>query len=555
MILVLSVACLMAFGRIAGNDFINFDDNLYITGNSHVQSGFNQQSISWAFTTFHFSYWHPVTWLSHMLDWTLFGDHAGGHHIVSLLFHIGAVIFLFLFLLKTTRHFWPAAFAAALFALHPLRVESVAWAAERKDVLSMFFGMAALYAYAFYADKEKISRYVICLGLFALSLMSKPMLVSLPFVLLLLDYWPMERFLNPKDQRARFNLTMKLVREKVPFLALTVAVSIITYLAQSKIGATSFGNTIPFITTLSNGIVSYIAYLHKTFWPVNLALFYPYDFSLPVWKVFISGAVLAAMTVGVVYYMKKIPALFAGWFWYLGTLVPVIGLVQVGDQSMADRYTYLPSIGISIMLAWGIPALIKGDNPRRKILFPAALAFLSALSVVTFHQCGYWKNSAAIFSRALEVTENNYMAHNNLAIALTEEGKIAEAVEHYKKAMTIKPDLDLLYHNRGISYVKAGQYQLAIGDYNQAINLNPGNFNVYNNRGIVYAELGQYQKAMEDFNTAILLNKNFADAYHNRSLTYFNERKREAGCADARKACELGNCGASGLARDRGLCP
>ncbi|MDI6743079.1 MAG: tetratricopeptide repeat protein, partial [Smithella sp.] len=418
----------------------------------------------------------------------------------------------------------------------------------RKDVLSMFFGMAALYTYAYYLENFKRSRYLLCLVLFALALLSKSMLISLPFILLLMDYWPLQRFqaISAGGMRALKILVM----EKIPFFVLSIASGIVTIWAQYETSETH----LEFPMRVLNAIVSYASYLNKLFLPLDLALIYPFVYSFPAWQIVESFAILIGITALVIYFFRKLPFLSVGWFWYLGAMIPVSGLVSI-NAPMADHYTYLPSIGIAIMLAWGIPALIKNENLRRKILFPVAVAFLLVLSVVTFHQCGYWKNSVAIFSRALEVTENNYMAHNNLAIALTEEGKIAEAIEHYDKAMAIKPELDLLYHNRGVSYVRAGRYQLAIGDYSKAINLNSGNYNAYNNRGIVYAELGMYQKAMEDFNTAISLNKNFADAYHNRSLTYFNERKREAGCADARKACELGNCGALGLARDRGLCP
>jgi tetratricopeptide (TPR) repeat protein len=547
-VLLLTFSCLAAFGQIAGNEFINFDDNRYITENNFIQGGFTCSSVKWAFTDRLSTHWHPLTWLSHMLDWRLFGNSPAGHHLMNLLFHIGAVIFLFLFLFKTTNNLWPAAFAAAFFALHPLRVESVAWAAERKDVLSMFFGMTALYAYAYYLENFKRSRYLLCLFLFALALLSKSMLISLPFILLLMDYWPLQRFqaISASGMRA----AKILLKEKIPFFVLSIASGIAALWALYESAETH----LDFPARVLNAIVSYATYLKKLFLPFDLAVIYPFAHSFPTWQIMSSVALLLGITAVVIYFFRKLPFLSVGWFWYLGALIPVSGLVSI-NVPMADRYTYLPSIGISIMLAWGIPALIKDERLRRKILFPVALAFLLMLSVVTFHQCGHWKNSVSIFSRTLEVTENNYMAHNNLAVALTEEGIISEALEHYNKAMAIKPELDLFYYNLGVSYVKTGQYQLAIGTYSKAINLNPRNFKAYNNRGIVYAELGRYQEAMEDFNTAISLNKYFADAYHNRSLTLFNERKREPGCADARKACELGNCGALGLARDRGLCP
>jgi tetratricopeptide (TPR) repeat protein len=590
-IVLLTVTCLAAFGRIAGNHFINFDDPGYITKNYQVQSGLNTESVKWAFTTTHLSYWHPLTWLSHMLDWSLFGDNAGGHHLVSLLLHIGAVIFLFLFLFKTTNNLWPAAFAAAFFALHPLRVESVAWASERKDVLSMFFGMAALYAYAFYVEKGQISRYLICLVLFVFSLMSKPMLVTLPFVLLLLDYWPLKRFENlSASSSSVLKAAGRLVGEKIPFFIMTIVASVITFWAQVKEGAVAPVESIELATRAANAIYSYAAYLGKIFWPVNLAVFYPYDFAIPVWKIVISALVLAFITAAVLYSVKKLPFLFVGWFVYLGGLVPVIGLVQVGRQAMADRYTYLPSVGIAMMLAWGISVLIKNEKTRRNFLFPAAIAVLCLLALLTFRQCGFWKSSFTLFKHTLRVTKNNYLAHTNLGAAFAELGQYQyqRSIEEYNKAIRLNPDDSLAYYNRAAAYAKIGQHQNAIRDYNKAISLKPdyieaynnrGNiygqhgqykmaiedFNriialdpnqvkAYNNRGLAYSELGQHKSALEDFNRAIRLRPDYAEAYKNRANAYLNQGNQRSGCSDARKACELGNCKILDAARAKGLC-
>jgi tetratricopeptide (TPR) repeat protein len=590
-IVLLTVTCLAAFGRIAGNHFINFDDPGYITKNYQVQSGLNTESVKWAFTTTHLSYWHPLTWLSHMLDWSLFGDNAAGHHLVSLLFHIGTVIFLFLFLFKTTNNLWPAAFAAAFFALHPLRVESVAWASERKDVLSMFLGMATIYAYAFYVENVKLSKYVLCLVLFALSLMSKPMLVTLPFVLLLLDYWPLKRWETVSvSSGSVLKAAGRLVGEKIPFFIMTIVASIITFWAQVKEGAVAPVESIELATRVANAIYSYAAYLGKIFWPVNLAVFYPYDFAIPVWKIVISALVLAFITAAVLYSVKKLPFLFVGWFVYLGGLVPVIGLVQVGRQAMADRYTYFPSIGIAIMLAWGISALIKNEKTRRNFLFPAAIAVLCLLALLTFRQCGFWKSSFTLFKHTLRVTKNNYLAHTNLGAAFTELGQYQyqHSIEEYNKAIRLNPDDSLAYYNRAAAYAKIGQLQNAIRDYNKAISLKPdyieaynnrGNiygqhgqykmaiedFNkiivldpnqvkAYNNRGLAYSELGQHKSALEDFNRAIRLRPDYAEAYKNRANVYLNQDNQRSGCSDAQKACELGSCKILDAARAKGLC-
>ena len=520
-IVLFIVASFIAFGRIAGNDFVNFDDNIYIIENNYIQSGINPQSIKWAFTTVLSSNWHPVTLLSHTLDWSLFGANASGHHLVSLILHIGVVLFLFFFLYKTTNSLWPAAFAAAFFALHPMRVESVAWAAERKDVLSMFFGMAALYAYAFYAESYKLSRYFLCLILFALSLMSKPMLVTLPFVLLLLDYWPLGRWqkaLSSPTENRPYSAG-RLIWEKAPFFLLTIASSIITFWAQNKGGAVSSTEILSFVTKVDNAIVSYVAYLGKTFWPVNLAVFYPYDFSLPLWEILISGILLIIITATVLYYIKKLPFLFTGWFWYLGTLIPVICLVQVGGQAMADRYTYLPSICIAIMLAWGMPLLFQRLEIRKKILFSVAIAVICMLAVSTWMQCGYWKNSITLYNHALQITKDNYMAHNNIGLSLFAEGKIEEAIGHYNKAIYLKPG-------------RAAEF--------------------YTNRGLAYANLGQYQRSIEDYNEAIRLKPDYVPAYNNQGVVYLIQGNNERGCSDVQKACAMGVCKALEWAKGKG---
>jgi protein O-mannosyl-transferase len=589
-IIFLIIASCIAFGRIAGNDFTNFDDNAYITENNHIQSGINPESIKWAFTSLDVFYWHPMTWLSHMLDWSLFGANAGGHHLISLLLHIGAVIFLFLFLNKTTNNIWPSAFAAAFFALHPLRVESVAWAAERKDVLSMFFGMACLYAYAFYAENSKLSRYLLSLTLFTLALMSKPMMVTLPFVLMLLDYWPLERWQRAMDEPARnkFNSARGLIWEKVPFILLTIASSLVTFWGQNKAGALASIERISLLKRVTNAIISYTAYLGKIFWPVNLAVFYPYEHSFPFWQVIASCFILIGITIVVIYVRKKMSFLFVGWFWYLGAMIPLIGLIQAGSQAMADRHTYLPSIGIAIMLAWGIPLLCQRVGIRKKILLPAAIAVLAILTVLTWRQCGYWKNSIELFSHALRVTKNNYLMHNdrgttyanlgqyqlaisdyNNAIRLKEDyadayynrgrayykmGHYQHATEDYNEAIRLKPEHAYAYNNRGILYGELGQYQLAMEDFNKAIRLKPDYADAYNNRGTTYVKLGQYQHAVEDFSNAIDLKKDYADAYNNRGITYFKQGNNKHCCDDIRKACKLGKCKTLEAAKSSGNC-
>lgn len=518
-IFALIAASLAAFGRIAGNDFINFDDTGYITENAHIQSGITAQTVKWAFTSVVLVNWHPLTLLSHALDWSLFGSNAGGHHIISLMLHIGAVLFLFLFLNRATGSLWPAAFAAALFALHPLRVESVAWAAERKDVLSMFFGMACVYTYACYAERPGAGRYLLCLVLFALSLLSKSMLVTLPFALLLLDYWPLQRWRSAAAGPG-INVTGRLILEKIPFICLTVAISMVTLWSQSKGGAVVEFESLPFTERLLNAIVSYAAYLGKTLWPVNLAIFYPHEKTLPWGQVVISVLVLTAITTAAVCYIRKLPFLFVGWFWYLGTLVPVIGLVQIGGQAMADRYTYLPSICLAVMLAWGMPLLFPRRDTREKLLFPSAIAVLLVLAGLTWRQCGYWKDSFSIFGHALAVTRNNPLPHFNLGHAYSQQGDNEKALYHYNKTILMNPGNHLPYNNRGKLYEDQGLYQQALEDYNMAVRLKPDYADVYNNRGNAYIKTGQYQQALRDYDEAIRLAPDNAEGYYNRGTAY-----------------------------------
>jgi Tfp pilus assembly protein PilF len=524
-IVLLVIACLTSYGRILGNDFVNYDDDRLITENNYVQIGFNAQSVKWALTNASLEYWHPLTWLSIMLEWRLFGTNASFYHLVSLLLHIGAVLFLFLFLNKATKRFWPSAFVAALFALHPLRVESVAWASEHKDVLSMFFGMATLYAYAQYVEKSRLSKYFICLILFTLSIMSKPTLVTLPCVLLLLDYWPFERWQKPFtpvniSAKSRSQVIAHLLWEKAPFFLLSMLLGIMLIGQLQADNYMAPLQRLSFSGRIMNAIVSYVSYLGNTFWPVDLACFYPYAHSFQLWQVIGAASVLLAISVAVVFLVKRTPFLAVGWFWYLGTLFPVSGLMQAGAQARADRYTYFPFIGIAIMVAWGILFLIKREDTRKKILFPTAIAALSIMAFFTWQQCGYWKNSIELFSHALQVTKDNVRAHNNFALALFAEGKIKEAIDHYNKAIRLKPD----------------------------------NLEAYNNRGIAYTTLGQYQMAIEDYNKAIRLKPDDADSYFNRGFVYFKQGNNISGCEDAKKACELGNCKILEAVTGKGLC-
>jgi regulator of sirC expression with transglutaminase-like and TPR domain len=468
-----------------------------------------------------------------MFDYQLYGLNAGGYHLTNRILHILSTLLLFWLFCRMTGAIWKSAFVAALFALHPLHVESVAWIAERKDVLSGFFWMLTLCLYVYYTEKPAIKRYLLVLFSFVCALMSKPMVVTLPVIMILLDYWPLGRFQSHKS-----NLILWQLKEKIPFFIFSIIISIITLYAQYK----PFVKHFSFYSRIANAPVSFVTYLEKTFWPHDMAVFYPFSIQIPVWQVVGSILLIIVISIAVVAMMKRMPYLFVGWLWYAITLLPVIGIIQVGDFAMADRYHYLPSIGIAVMLAWGVPLLFPHEDMRKKILCPAVIIALAILAVLTWQQCGYWKNNTTLFSNALQVTKDNYLAHNNLGLTLFTEGNTEEAIYHYNKAIRIKTKYTDAYFNRGVAYFKLGQYQRAIEDYNESIRLKPHYADVYKNRGSAYFKLAQYQRAIDDYSEAIHLKPDYIDVYINRGLAYSMQGNNELVCRDAHKACDLGNC-------------
>ena len=430
--LALIAVNVFVYATVWHHDFVAWDDPDYITKNPNVSHGLTWRAAWWALTTGYAANWHPLTWLSHMLDVQLYGLHAGPHLITNLALHIGSAILLFGLLHQMTGALGRSAFVATLFSVHPLHVESVAWASERKDVLSTLFWMLTLWAYVGYTRQPGLRRYVVVVVLFGLGLMAKPMLVTLPFVLLLLDYWPLNRVSLGAGQN-----WWRLVREKLPLLLLAAASSIVTYLVQREGGAVRGLEALPLNLRLTNAAVSYVGYIAKMLWPVRLAAFYPFVRSMPVWWAPGSILILAVVSLAVVKGARRYPYAGVGWLWYVGTLVPVIGLVQVGGQSMADRYTYVPYIGLFVILAWGLPDLLSGWRYRR-IALPVAAAFaVAACMLVARSQVQSWSNSIALWSHAIEVTNDNYRAHSNLANFLSDRGEVAVAIGHYNEALRI----------------------------------------------------------------------------------------------------------------------
>ncbi len=508
--LFLGLVTLAVYWQVLDHGFITYDDDKYVTNNPYIQRGLTLESIRWSFTTLSASNWHPLTWISHIIDYQIFGLNSGGHHLTSLLLHIAntlAVLFVFK---RMTQTLWQSAFVAGLFALHPLHVESVAWVAERKDVLSTFFGLLSLWGYARYVEHPEVKRYLLPLVCFALGLMAKPMLVTVPFVLLLLDYWPLQRFRLGQSGNGR------LILEKTPFFILTTASCIVTYIAQKSGGAVISSEVYSFTLRVANAQVSYIGYIGKMLWPAKLALLYPHPLALSWWQIGGAGFLFVAISLLAIKNASRRPYVLVGWLWYLGMLVPVIGLVQVGAQAMADRYTYMPLVGLFVIAAWGAPDLVAAWRFKTTGLAIMAGTILLALTTMSVFQVGYWRDSIKLFEHTLMVTEKNYIIHNNLGVELKNSGRISEAIHHYEASLRINSKGYADAHNNYANII-AGQGRLAeaIRHYSDALRINPENAEVHNNLGVALFRNGNEEDAISHFKEAIRIRPDLTEAHHN----------------------------------------
>jgi len=509
---VLAVGTFCAFAQVMNNDFVNYDDDQYVTENPFVRRGLNAESVKWAFTTVHMGNWHPLTWISHILDSSVFGVEPAGHHLVSLVLHIANVVLLFLILKAATGCVWQSAFVAAVFGLHPLATESVAWVSQRKTILSTFFAFLTIAAYLWYVKKPGLRRYLAVTALFIAGLLAKPMLVTLPFVLLLLDFWPIGRFGGAEGQ-GRF---WRLFAEKIPLVVITAVFCVVTYTAQAKAEALADIVALPLSVRVGNAIVSYVSYIGKIFYPAVLAVLYPLDADGPgLWQTIISFVLLASVTGAVIVYSHRRRYLVTGWFWYLGTLVPVIGLVQVGAQSMADRYVYLPGIGIYIMAAWLAGEVAIRVRLPKYITGAACVVVLMALIATTMVQVGYWRDSMSLCKHALAVTKDNYIMHNNCGEFLRTAGLTDEAIEHYRQALAINPLHASAYNNLGCALRDKKLFSEATEKFEQAIKIRPGYAKAHNNYGVTLAEMGLFDKAIGQFRAALTTDPYYSSALNN----------------------------------------
>ena len=544
--LFLVVATLAVYAQVTNHKFV-FDDVLYVADNPPVQDGLTLKGLFWAFTTLHGGLWIPLTWLSFMVDSQLFGLHAGGFLLTNLLIHIANALLLFLWLLYLSRTLGCSFLVAALFALHPLHVESVAWATERKDVLSTFFWLFTMWAYVWYAERPRLGRYLLILVCFSLGLMAKPMLVTLPFVLLLLDYWPLGRLsLKGPAVAAAFpkfgsGVTIKrLVWEKSPLFVISALSSIVTFYTQKEAGAVLTLHTLPIFNRLANAMVAYVSYLGKIFWPAHLAVLYPVPGNnLPIWQALAAGLALAVLTLLALQQARRHPYLLVGWLWYLGTLLPVIGLVQVGAAAMADRFTYVPSIGLFLAVVWGMADLAARWRVPRFLLPVGAGVVLSALMMCTWMQVSYWRDSISLYEHTLEVTRENPIIQSNLGLALATQGKMDQAIAHYAEALRLNPDYAKAHNDLGVALVAQGKMDQAIAHYAEALRLNPDYAEAHYNLGLALATQGKLDRAMAQYAEALHLKPDFPEAHNNLGFDLAKQGKLDLAMAHYAEALRL----------------
>jgi Flp pilus assembly protein TadD len=531
---MLCLATIAVYAQVHTFGFVAYDDDSYVYENATVKAGLTTTGAAWAFTTFHAANWHPLTWLSHMLDCELFGMNAGAHHLVNLGFHLASTVLLFIAFVRMTRRPWRSAVIAAIFALHPLHVESVAWIAERKDVLSTFLGMLTLVFYVRYTEVATARRYAAVAVTFALGLMSKSMLVTLPFVFVLVDIWPLGRLPWPPAWKT---LAPRLW-EKAPLFAMVAAASAVTFVAQQRYGAVESLYQIPLADRLANAAIGYVSYIGNAFWPAKLAVLYPIHMP-DMGDAVAALVVLVGVTAAAFAWGRKRPYILVGWLWYVGMLVPVIGIVQVGSQSMADRYTYLPLVGLSVAVVWLAAEAIK--SRRRLFQETAAViacAALVALGAQAYRQTGYWQSSQRLFERTLAVTERNFIIENNLGVIVAREGRFDDAAALYREALAVNPGYAEAHVNLGHELLRSGQREEAFAHLTKAVEIKPQSADAQADLGILFAAQGRFEEARKHLEESLRIKGDQGNVHSNLGFVLLRLGRIDEAVAECREALE-----------------
>jgi len=525
--LALAAVTFIVYLQVIQNDFINFDDTIYVTENQHINTGLTRDNLIYAFSFSDLVYWMPLSWLSHALDCQLFGLKAGMHHLTNLILHIANVLLLFAVFKRATGALWKSAFVAGLFALHPVNVDSVAWIAERKNVLSTFFWMLTMLTYVYHTEKPGILRYLLIVAVFTLGLLSKPMLITLPFVLLLLDYWPLKRFVRGQ--------ILRIILEKLVLFALA---GISMYLSSLSFKNPSYIPTPPMGLRIANVPVSYVKYILKLIWPTDLAILYPYPTYIPLWQIITSSVLLVFGFAVVVRFYGKLPYLATGWLWYIGTLVPVSGLVQIGLwPAMADRWAYVPFVGLFLIIVWGVSDLFGRWRPR--FIGAMGISCLLILGISTSFQLCYWRNSLTLFEHTLAVTKNNYIMHRVLGSSLQSQNRLDEAIAHYRQSIRICPSYIKAQYALGYALCKQGKWNEALVYLQKAVQIYPGYADAQHGLGYALYSLGRLDEAIVHFRLAIKLKPDYPEAYYNLANILSAQGKPDEAIACYRKATEI----------------
>jgi Flp pilus assembly protein TadD len=541
---VLFLVTFAVYFQVRSHEFILYDDPDYVTGNTHVRGGLTLENVAWAFTNGQAGNWFPLTWISHMVDCQIFGVDSGALHLVNVLFHALAALLLFAVFRRMTGAVWRSAFVAFLFSLHPLHTESVAWMAERKDVLSALLWFLTIWAYLDYVKRPGKGRYWMVVAVFSLGLMAKSMLVTLPIVLLLLDFWPLRRidFGAPSGPGSATHHASTLGRaflEKVPLLALSLGVSVVTFVVQHRSHYVMPLALIPLSQRLGNALVSTVAYVASMVWPARLAVLYPFVLDIPWWQPVAAGLAILAVSILAVRSMGRRPYLAVGWFWYLITLTPVIGLVQVGSQARADRYTYIPMVGLSIALAWGAAEFLRSRPSLRKPVAAAAVAVCLACAALTWRQVGYWRDTITLFRHSLSVTSGNYLGYNILGLALRKQGRLDEAVASYREAIKIFPAFEEAHVNLSQALLEQGRAAESLPETAIAARIKPDDEETQYNLGTSLAEQGRFEEAVEAFRTAVRLKPDYAKAHANLGSALANLGRLDEAIAEFNEALRI----------------